>query len=131
MKSMKHCYENWKTYISSAMLRLIHHTDKFPNIDVQVKNREKQLTKPLIRLFQNAKFSKLQGPCRSYYQQEASRRTHWNIAVFDVVWALVCEQQRAEILLFPATSTTPDKENYDIASRLLCEELRSALTEHA
>jgi hypothetical protein len=26
--------------------RLIHHTDKIPNIDVQVKNREKQLTKP-------------------------------------------------------------------------------------
>ena len=35
------------------MFRLLHHTDKFPNIDVLVKNREKQLVKPLIRLFQD------------------------------------------------------------------------------
>jgi hypothetical protein len=34
------------------MYRLIHHTDKYPNIDVAVKNREKQLIKPLVRLFQ-------------------------------------------------------------------------------
>jgi hypothetical protein len=34
------------------MYRLIHHTDKHPNIDVAVKNREKQLIKPLVRLFQ-------------------------------------------------------------------------------
>ena len=35
--------------------RLIHHTDHFPNIDVGVRNREKQLVKPLLRLFQNTK----------------------------------------------------------------------------
>lgn len=40
------------------MYRLIHHTDKFPNIDVAVKNREKQLTKPLIRLFQGTESQK-------------------------------------------------------------------------
>jgi hypothetical protein len=34
------------------MYRLLHHTDKFPNVDVLVKNSEKQLVKPLIRLFQ-------------------------------------------------------------------------------
>jgi hypothetical protein len=40
--------------------RLIHHTDKFPNIEVAVKNREKQLVKPLIRLFQCAKNSQME-----------------------------------------------------------------------
>jgi hypothetical protein len=42
------------------MFRLIHHTDKFPNIEVAVKNREKQLVKPLIRLFQGAKNSQVE-----------------------------------------------------------------------
>lgn len=40
-------------YKTLLMFRLLHHTDKFPNIDVLVKNREKQLVKPLIRLFQD------------------------------------------------------------------------------
>jgi hypothetical protein len=42
------------TYKTLLMFRLLHHTDKFPNVDVLVKNREKQLVKPLIRLFQGA-----------------------------------------------------------------------------
>jgi hypothetical protein len=33
--------------------RLVNHTKDFPNIEIAVRNREKQLTKPLIRLFQN------------------------------------------------------------------------------
>jgi hypothetical protein len=34
--------------------RLVRRTDSFPNIDIAVRNREKQLTKPVIRLFQNS-----------------------------------------------------------------------------
>jgi len=33
--------------------RLLHYNDFFPNIKLNIKNRYKQLTKPLIRLFQN------------------------------------------------------------------------------
>lgn len=33
--------------------RLLHYNDLFPNIKLNIKNRYKQLTKPLIRLFQN------------------------------------------------------------------------------
>ena len=43
------------TYKTLLAFRLLHHTDKFANIEVAVKNREKQLTKPLIRLFQGTK----------------------------------------------------------------------------
>jgi hypothetical protein len=39
-------------YKTLLAFRLLHHTDKFPNLEVTVKNREKQLVKPLIRLFQ-------------------------------------------------------------------------------
>jgi hypothetical protein len=35
------------------MYRLLHHTDIIPNVKLNIKNRYKQLTKPLIRLFQN------------------------------------------------------------------------------
>lgn len=35
------------------MYRLLHYNDSFPNIELNIKNRYKQLTKPLIRLFQN------------------------------------------------------------------------------
>jgi hypothetical protein len=34
--------------------RLLHYQDPLPNIELSVKNREKQLCKPLLRLFQNA-----------------------------------------------------------------------------
>lgn len=34
--------------------RLLHYRDPIPNIELSVKNREKQLCKPLLRLFQDA-----------------------------------------------------------------------------
>jgi hypothetical protein len=37
------------------MYRLLHHNDTIPNIKLNIKNRYKQLTKPVIRLFQNTK----------------------------------------------------------------------------
>ncbi len=37
------------------MYRLLHHKDTIPNVKLNIKNRYKQLTKPLIRLFQNTK----------------------------------------------------------------------------
>ena len=37
------------------MYRLLHHNDLIPNIKLNIKNRYKQLTKPVIRLFQNTK----------------------------------------------------------------------------
>ena len=35
------------------MYRLLHHNDPIPDIKLNIKNRYKQLTKPVIRLFQN------------------------------------------------------------------------------
>ena len=36
------------------MYRLLHHNDPIPNVKLNIKNRYKQLTKPLIRLFQDS-----------------------------------------------------------------------------
>jgi hypothetical protein len=36
------------------MYRLLHHNDPIPDVKLNIKNRYKQLTKPLIRLFQNS-----------------------------------------------------------------------------
>ena len=36
------------------VFRLVNHKTPFPDIELNIKNREKQLCKPLIRLFQNA-----------------------------------------------------------------------------
>jgi chromosome segregation ATPase len=33
--------------------RLVHYNDKIPNIKLNITNREKQLFKPLLRVFQN------------------------------------------------------------------------------
>jgi hypothetical protein len=109
--------------------RLIHHTDKIPNIDVQVKNREKQLTKPLLRLFQNSKCRNEIGKALAELIaiRRGLKKDTLEAAVFDVLWTLVCEQAKSRSLLYPGTSTTPDKENYDIASRLVSEEIGSAL----
>ena len=35
------------------MYRLLHYDEKIPDIKLNIKNRYKQLTKPVIRLFQN------------------------------------------------------------------------------
>jgi hypothetical protein len=37
------------------MYRLLHHNGLIPNVKLNIKNRYKQLTKPVIRLFQNTK----------------------------------------------------------------------------
>jgi hypothetical protein len=37
------------------MYRHLHHNDLIPNVKLNIKNRYKQLTKPVIRLFQNTK----------------------------------------------------------------------------
>ena len=36
------------------MYRLLHHNETIPDVKLNIKNRYKQLTKPLIRLFQNS-----------------------------------------------------------------------------
>jgi hypothetical protein len=54
-EQLKELYEDlMNTRKLLLMYRLLHHKDTIPNVKLNIKNRYKQLTKPLIRLFQNA-----------------------------------------------------------------------------
>jgi hypothetical protein len=47
--------------------RLLHHDDKFPDIKLNLTGREKQLFKPILRIFQNTKTQKELEPVISDY----------------------------------------------------------------
>jgi hypothetical protein len=47
--------------------RLLHHDDKFPDIKLELTGREKQLFKPILRLFQKTKTQKELEPIISDY----------------------------------------------------------------
>jgi hypothetical protein len=47
------CQELIDTRKLLLMYRLLHHNETIPDVKLNIKNRYKQLTKPLIRLFQN------------------------------------------------------------------------------
>lgn len=54
--------------------RLIHFKDKIPNIKLNIRNREKQLFKPVLRLFQGSRaFNKLR-PVISHYIKERRQK---------------------------------------------------------
>jgi hypothetical protein len=52
-------YEDLQTELADTrklllVYRMLHYADPIPNVELSVKNREKQLCKPLLRLFQNS-----------------------------------------------------------------------------
>ena len=55
--------ENYKVLVNELnnirklllVFRLLHHTHSFPDVKLSIRNIDKQLSKPLIRLFQNTK----------------------------------------------------------------------------
>ena len=54
-EQFKELYEElMDTRMLLLMYRLLHHNDPIANVKLNIKNRYKQLTKPLIRLFQNS-----------------------------------------------------------------------------
>lgn len=57
--------------------RLVHRNDKMPNIRINLKNREKQLFKPLLRLFQNANtIDELRTVIASYVNERRESKSH-------------------------------------------------------
>jgi hypothetical protein len=80
------------------MYRLIHHTDKFPNVDVLVKNREKQLVKPLIRLFQGTESLKeiSQALGEIIAQRRGVKRGTIEYALYKVIDQLIKDRKTHE-----------------------------------
>ncbi|NAL78052.1 hypothetical protein [Nitrososphaera sp. AFS] len=52
------------------LFRLLHNNDKIPNIKLNIANREKQLFKPILRIFQDTKTSRELLPVVSHFVRE-------------------------------------------------------------
>ena len=69
--------------------RLIHHDDSIPDLDLSIKNREKQLCKPLIRLFQDA--NALKDILKSLSQFVAEKRSRKLNSLDSFIYSVVVD----------------------------------------
>jgi hypothetical protein len=74
--------------------RLIHFKDKIPNINLNIRNREKQLFKPLLRLFQGTNTFGILRPVISEYIRERrmSKSNSYHAFLYRVVRDLIKAQ---------------------------------------
>jgi hypothetical protein len=101
------------------MFRLIHYTDKFPNIDVAVKNREKQLTKPLMRLFQDAPTAQKEIAAalgKLIERRRGVKKNTLEYGVYKAVDKLIEENKRTAEKL---TNTTIESQTYKFTAKLV------------
>jgi hypothetical protein len=76
--------------------RLRHYQDPLPNIELSVKAREKQLCKPLLRLFQNAECKEEIGRALADMigQKRGLKRDTLEAKILDVVTRIIEENQK-------------------------------------
>jgi hypothetical protein len=86
------------TYKTLLAFRLLRHTDKFPNIDVAVKNREKQLVKPLVRLFQGTQSLKeiSEALGKLIAERRGVKKDTIEFAVYEALENRIIEQDNAD-----------------------------------
>jgi len=78
--------------------RLLHYHDPLPNIELSVKNREKQLCKPLLRLFQNSEFKEEIGIALADMigQKRGLKRDTLEAKILDVVCRIIEQNQKMQ-----------------------------------
>jgi hypothetical protein len=108
--------------------RLIHHTDKFPDIELLVKNREKQLVKPLMRLFQGAKCqSEIANTLGELLaERRGLKQNTLEYHIFRVLDKLITEQNRQQEL----QNQQQLKQAYTFKAKSVYIELREELDGH-
>jgi hypothetical protein len=74
--------------------RLLHFNDKIPDIKLNIKNREKQLFKPLIRLYHNTDTQKMLLPVISKYisQKREGNSNTLHAFLYSTIAALIKAQ---------------------------------------
>jgi hypothetical protein len=104
--------------------RLLHHEHSFPDVKLSIKNRDKQLTKPLIRLFQNTKvINEILDSLSKYLVEKKEKKVDsFDARLFAIVVELVSrigssipnEKLWEEILKqIPGTSLPNKPQSYD------------------
>lgn len=78
--------------------RLLHYHDPIPNIDLSVKNREKQLCKPVLRLFQDSQCQKQIGEALADLigQKRGLKRGTLEAKVLDVIDAIIANREKVK-----------------------------------
>ena len=73
------------------VFRLLHHDDKFPDIKLNIVAREKQLFKPILRIFHNTETQKELEPVISNYVNEkrAANADSLNVFLYSTVVRLI------------------------------------------
>ena len=73
------------------VFRLLHHDDKFPNIKLNIVGREKQLFKPILRIFQKTETQKELEPVISNYVNEkrVANADSLNVFLYSTVIRLI------------------------------------------
>ena len=76
--------------------RLLHYHDPLPNIELTRKTREKQLCKPLLRLFQNARCKEEIGkaPADMVAQKRGLKRDTLEAKILDVVSRMIEQNEK-------------------------------------
>jgi hypothetical protein len=78
--------------------RLLHYQDPLPNIALSVKNREKQLCKPLLRLFQDSECQAEIGMALAdkLREKRGIKRDTLESKILDVITKMIAENQKQE-----------------------------------
>jgi hypothetical protein len=79
--------------------RLLHFKDKIPNIKLNIRNREKQLFKPLLRLFQGTRAFETLRPVVSHYIKERRQRkvNSYHAFLYRIIIALIKRQDKFQL----------------------------------
>jgi hypothetical protein len=80
--------------------RLLHYYDEMPNVELNIKDREKQLFKPTFRVFQKSKkaLEELKLGINKYLSDYRKRRSNtFHAALYKVVTALITREQTIEL----------------------------------
>ena len=79
--------------------RLLHYKDKIPDVKLNIENREKQLFKPLIRVFQNTETLKELLPIISKYvhQKRESNANSLHAFLYRTIRDLISAQNTTEL----------------------------------
>jgi hypothetical protein len=79
--------------------RLLHYQDPLPNIELSIKNREKQLCKPVLRLFQDSKCQEQIGEALAdlIRQKRGLKRDTLEAKILEVIKELMEENKQRNI----------------------------------
>src|SRR6476659_1573088 len=99
IQNIKNCREIEDLRKLLLVYRILHYDDQIPDIELSIKNRDKQLCKPLLRLFNNAK---AQGEIVASLSKFLAEKNNKKLDSFDAyLYSLVSDLVKEENTVVP------------------------------